>query len=109
MHRNVLPGGAPTATGMYAAIITGMTSSAESCAACWLSEMNCCRLSLIVKPAMVSPMITRWTYAEGANQYHTGGVGVLNIEIAPEPHEWMMLGAGFSMLVLLYRANRRSR
>jgi hypothetical protein len=58
---------------------------------------------------MVSPMLTRWIYAGGAKQYHTGGIGILNVEIAPEPHEWMMLSAGISMLGLLYRANRRSR
>lgn len=58
---------------------------------------------------MVSPAVTRWIFGDGANAYFTGGVGILKVQIAPEPHEWMLLGAGLSMLGLLYRANRRSR
>ncbi len=56
---------------------------------------------------MVSPMLTRWIFA--ANSYYTAGIGIMHIRVAPEPHEWMLLGAGLSMLGLLYRANRRSR
>jgi hypothetical protein len=58
---------------------------------------------------MVSPMLTRWIYAGGASAYYTAGVGIMQLSVAPEPHEWMLLGAGLSMLGLLYRANRRSR
>ena len=56
---------------------------------------------------MVSPMLTRWIFA--SNSYYTAGIGIMRIRVAPEPHEWMLLGAGISMLGLLYRANRRSR
>jgi hypothetical protein len=56
---------------------------------------------------MVAPQITRWIY--GSTSYPTGSVAIFQLKVAPEPHEWMMLGAGLSMLGLLYRANRRSR
>ena len=56
---------------------------------------------------MVAPMLTRWVFAEGA--YYSGSIGFLRIQVAPEPHEWVLLGAGISMLGLLYRANRGSR
>ena len=58
---------------------------------------------------MVSPALTRWIFGDGALAYQTGGIGILQVSVAPEPHEWMLLGAGLSMLGLLYRANRRSR
>jgi hypothetical protein len=58
---------------------------------------------------MVSPHLTRWISQDGNAAYFKGAIGILKIQIAPEPHEWMLLGAGLSMLVLLYRANRRSR
>ena len=54
-------------------------------------------------------MLTRWIYQGGEAAYYTGSVGILTVQVAPEPHEWMLLGAGLSMLGLLYRANRRSR
>jgi hypothetical protein len=56
---------------------------------------------------MVSPMLTRWIFA--ANSYYTASIGILHVRVAPEPHEWMLLGAGLSMLGLMYRVNRRSR
>jgi hypothetical protein len=58
---------------------------------------------------MVSPALTRWIFGDGALAYQTAMVGILQVSVAPEPHEWMLLGAGLSMLGLLYRANRRSR
>jgi hypothetical protein len=58
---------------------------------------------------MVSPMLTRWIYKGGTKAYFTAGIGIMQLRVAPEPHEWMLLGAGLSMLGLLYRANRRSR
>ncbi len=39
--------------------------------------------------------------------YETAGIGRLKITV-PEPPEWVMLGAGLSLLGLLYRWNRRS-
>jgi hypothetical protein len=58
---------------------------------------------------MVSPMLTRWIFQGGSSSYFNGGIGIMRLKVAPEPHEWMLLGAGLSMLGLLYRANRRSR
>ncbi len=58
---------------------------------------------------MVSPALTRWIFGDGDLAYQTAGVGILQVSIAPEPQEWLLLGAGLSMLGLLYRANRRSR
>ncbi len=55
---------------------------------------------------MVTPMITRWVWLSG--NYETGSIGHIRIDFLPEPQEWMMLGAGLSMLALLYRSNRRS-
>jgi hypothetical protein len=60
---------------------------------------------------MVSPMLTRWIYRSGNRTFvdFTGGIGIMRIHFTPEPHAWMLLGAGLSLLGLLYRANRRSR
>jgi hypothetical protein len=55
---------------------------------------------------MVTPMITRWVWLAG--NYETASIGHLRLSLTPEPQEWMMLGAGISMLGLLYRSNRRS-
>jgi hypothetical protein len=56
---------------------------------------------------MVSPMITRWVFSSATKGYYTGTIAELHLRIAPEPHEWVMLAAGISMLGLLYRSNRR--
>ena len=58
---------------------------------------------------MVSPMLTRWIYGNGNVSYFTGGIAIMRLRFTPEPHAWMLLGSGLSMLGLLYRANRRSR
>jgi hypothetical protein len=61
---------------------------------------------------MVSPMLTRWIYDFRRNRklvYHTGAIGILKLRFTPEPQLWMLLGAGLSLLGLLYRAKRRSR
>jgi hypothetical protein len=61
---------------------------------------------------MVSPMVTNWIRGDGNGgheSYYTGAVGILKLRVLPEPHEWMMLGAGLSMLGILYRVKRRSR
>jgi hypothetical protein len=55
---------------------------------------------------LVTPMLTRWVWLAG--NFETASIGHLNLSLTPEPHEWMMLGAGLSMLGLLYRSNRRS-
>jgi hypothetical protein len=55
---------------------------------------------------MVTPMLTRWVWLSG--NYETASIGHLRLNLMPEPQEWMMLGAGLSMLGLLYRSNRRS-
>ena len=43
-----------------------------------------------------------------AHNDENGECVVITVYI-PEPHEWMLLGAGLSLLGLLYCANRRSR
>jgi hypothetical protein len=60
---------------------------------------------------MVSPMLTRWisSYRNRTRVYHSGGIGILKLRFTPEPQLWMLLGAGLSLLGLLYRAKRRSR
>lgn len=56
---------------------------------------------------LVTPQLQSWVWQQGA--YETAAIGMLKITV-PEPREWMMLGAGFSLLGLLYYgANRRSR
>jgi hypothetical protein len=56
---------------------------------------------------MVSPMLTRWI-DNPSRDYHTGGIGIMRLHFTPEPQVWMLLGAGLSLLGILYRANRRS-
>ena len=54
-------------------------------------------------------MLTRWIFLEGEFSYFKGGIGIMRLRFTPEPHVWMQLGAGLSLLGLLYRVNRRSR
>jgi hypothetical protein len=53
---------------------------------------------------LVTPMLTRWTGP--SRNYETASIGVMRLHI-PEPHAWLMLAAGLSMLALLSRSNRR--
>ena len=53
---------------------------------------------------LVSPMLTRWT---GAGTRATAAIGIMKLNFAPEPSEWMLLSSGISMLGLM--AWRRSR
>lgn len=55
---------------------------------------------------MVSPMLTKWT---GAGTSSTAGIGILKVEFAPEPSEWMLLASGISMLALVAHRRRRTR
>ena len=55
---------------------------------------------------LVSPLMTQWVGP--SSNYFTGGIGVMRLQFAPEPHEWLMLGAGVSLLGVLYRVKRRS-
>jgi hypothetical protein len=59
---------------------------------------------------MVSPMLTRWISDNPYYQfdYYSGGIGILRLRFVPEPQVWMLLGAGISLLGILYRASRRS-
>jgi hypothetical protein len=58
---------------------------------------------------MVSPMLTRWVFSGATKAYYTGSIAQLNLRVAPEPHEWMLLSAGISMLGLLYCAKLAKR
>jgi hypothetical protein len=55
---------------------------------------------------LVSPMLSKWT---GAGVSSTAGIGIMKIEFAPEPSEWMMLAGGVSMLGLLIHRRRGRR
>ncbi len=52
-------------------------------------------------------MITRWVWLSG--NYETASIVHLKISVLPEPQQWLMLGAGLSMLSLMYRSKQRSR
>ena len=54
---------------------------------------------------MVSPMLTKWV---GAGTTVTAAIGIMKLNILPEPSEWMMLASGISMLGLMAH-RRRSR
>jgi hypothetical protein len=55
---------------------------------------------------LVSPVMTHWLATSPGFQYATVGVGILTLTFAPEPTKVLMLGAGLSLLALLYRAGR---
>jgi hypothetical protein len=54
---------------------------------------------------MVSPLLTSWIYTGGS--YETSSIGILNLKFVPEAGSLLMLGAGASLLGLLYTTNRR--
>ena len=54
---------------------------------------------------MVTPMLTRWVWDFG--NYESATIGILKLHFTPEPHEWLMLAAGISMLGLMRRSSRR--
>jgi hypothetical protein len=54
---------------------------------------------------LVSPMLTRWV---GAVQSSTASIGIMKIQFAPEPSEWVLLASGVSMLGMMgWRRGRR--
>ena len=101
--------------GVAAVIADGMSGSeagkeaAEACVRGFLTDYFTTPETWSTEKAgeKILSALNRWLYAQGS--YHTGTVAKLSLHIVPEPHEWMLLGAGLSMLGLLYRANRRSR
>jgi hypothetical protein len=54
---------------------------------------------------LVSPTMTRWL--QPALQYETAGIAILKIKFVPEPHTWVMLAAGISLLGVGYRMRGR--
>ncbi len=56
---------------------------------------------------MVSPMLTHWRTPGGGSDYETASIGKLRLTFAPEPSAALILGAGISLLGLLYRAGRQ--
>jgi len=54
---------------------------------------------------LVSPMLTKWVGVSPRGA--TAAIGIMKLNFAPEPSEWMLLSSGISMLGLL--AWRRSR
>jgi hypothetical protein len=55
---------------------------------------------------LVSPMLTKWT---GIFPKETASIGILKVNFAPEPSEWMLLTSGISMLGLMAWLRRRRR
>jgi hypothetical protein len=55
---------------------------------------------------LVTPGIVHWIGT--GTQTHTGHIGVLTLQITPEPGAILLLAAGGCVLALLYRVNRRS-
>jgi hypothetical protein len=54
---------------------------------------------------LVTPALTHW---QGVFvNSHTGHVGMLNLQLVPEPGAALLLATGGGVLTLLYRANRR--
>ena len=54
---------------------------------------------------LVTPALTHW---QGVFvNSHTGHIGILTLQIVPEPSAAAMLGVGAGVLALLYRASRR--
>jgi hypothetical protein len=54
---------------------------------------------------MVSPVLTRWL--QPAVNFETGGIAILRIKFVPEPHTWVMLVVGASLLCTGTRMRRR--
>ncbi len=54
---------------------------------------------------LVTPVMTRWLLP-GAS-WETGGIGILKLAFIPEPHTWLMLAAGISLLGVGYRMRGR--
>jgi hypothetical protein len=52
---------------------------------------------------LVTPSLTHWS----RGFWNTGHIGILKLEIAPEPHAMLLLAAGVGVLMLLRRASRR--
>jgi hypothetical protein len=53
---------------------------------------------------LVTPVLTQWLQV-GYNS-ETGGIGILKIKFLPEPHTWVMLVAGVSLLAVGCRRGR---
>jgi hypothetical protein len=49
--------------------------------------------------------LTQWLAP--AAKYETGGIGILKLKFVPEPHTWMMLAAGVSLLGVGFRMRGR--
>jgi len=54
---------------------------------------------------LVTPALTHWIGP--GYQTHTGHIGILNMQLAPEPGAVMLLAVGGAVMALLYRVNRR--
>jgi len=50
---------------------------------------------------LVSPVLTHWI--QPGPKYETGGVAIMRLKFIPEPSKAMLLGAGLSVLAVLYR------
>ncbi|MBW2693933.1 MAG: hypothetical protein JRE57_15075 [Deltaproteobacteria bacterium] len=53
---------------------------------------------------LVSPVLTRWL--QPAVNFETGGIAILRIKFVPEPHTWVMLIVGASLLCVGVRMRK---
>jgi len=54
---------------------------------------------------LVTPLLTQWL--QPAVKFETGGIGIMKLKFVPEPHTWMMLAAGVSLLGAGFRMRGR--
>jgi len=57
---------------------------------------------------LVTPSLTHWKRGHGRPFNHTGHIGILELQIVPEPHGVLLLAAGAGALVMLRRIVRRN-
>jgi hypothetical protein len=55
---------------------------------------------------LVTPALTHWR-ASGRPTYNTGHIGILKLQIVPEPGPVLMFAVGAGVLTLLHRVSRR--
>jgi hypothetical protein len=55
---------------------------------------------------LVTPALTHWR-ASGRPTYNTGHIGILKLQVVPEPSSVFMLAVGAGVLVALHRVSRR--
>jgi len=57
---------------------------------------------------LVAPHLSHWVFPNRSSAWRrdVGTIGVLNLRFLPEPSRWLLLAAGVSLLVVLYRVRK---